>query len=103
MSGPILLASRPLSYWRLHFAIIEAAADWREAPWYGPWNIAIHTLFQDFCPSPFVTITYPQYSVTKDIDSVIPEEDECEDSDDDDEIEGDSENKNCDDAVCCTS
>jgi len=100
MLGPIRLDSRPSSYWRLYFAIIEAAADWREAPWYGPWNIAIHQLFQDFCPPPFVTVTYPQHPVTKDIDSVTPEDDESEDDNSDYEVEGEQKKEDDDDGVC---
>ena len=96
MSQPIPLESRPLNYWRLRFSIAEAAADCREAPWYGPWSIAVQQLFENFCPrhGPFVTITYPQYPVTKDIDSIIPDEDE-------DSGEGeDEDDSDSDDGVC---
>jgi hypothetical protein len=95
MSQSIPLDSRPLNYWRLSFSIAEAAVDCREAPWYGPWSIAIQQLFENFCPYPFVTITYPQYPVTKDVDSIIPDE-EVEDEDNSDgEDEGDSNDEVC--------
>ena len=57
----------------------------------GERHLAIHQLFQDFCPPPFIAITYPQYPVTKDIDSVTPEDDKGEDDDSDDEVEGEHE------------
>jgi hypothetical protein len=54
--------------------------DPREAPWYGPWNIVLQDLFQDFCPPPFCTTTYPH---VEDIDVVDFEEEESDNEMDD--------------------
>jgi hypothetical protein len=86
MSQAIPLGSRLLNYWRLSFSIAEVAADCREAPWYGPWSIAIQQMFKNFCPCLFVTITYPQYPVTKDINSIIPDEEVEDEDESDDEV-----------------
>jgi hypothetical protein len=78
--------------WQLNIAIADAAGDLREAPWYGPWNIVlVEFMFRNFCPSPFVTITYPQFPVTHDADTFNPEDDSYDDDDDDDEDEDDED------------
>jgi hypothetical protein len=76
------LASKPVRYWTIYFAIREAADDPREAPWYGPWNIVLQDLFHGFCVAPFITVTYPQYPVVKNIDSVDPRDDDDDDDSD---------------------
>jgi hypothetical protein len=76
------LASKSPSYWALHLAIAEASKDSREAPWYGPWNIVLNDLFQDFGPSRFFTVTYPQFSLVKDFDAVNSDEEESDEVDD---------------------
>lgn len=64
--------------WHLHVAIADASLDHREAPWYGPRNIVLRDfIFRSFCPRPFLTITYPQFPVSKHVD--------IDDADDDDE------------------
>jgi hypothetical protein len=75
------LCSKPAKYWKLYFAIREAADDPREAPWYGPWNTVLQDLFHDFCVAPLITLTFPQYPVVKNIDSVDAR-DNCDSSDD---------------------
>ena len=74
----VALASKPSRYWTLNLAIAQARNDPREAPWYGPWNIVLQDLFQDFCLSPFYTVTYPQFPLVKDIDVVDSEEEESD-------------------------
>lgn len=76
----ITLGSKPDTYWKLYIAIAEAAADYREAPWYGPWNIVLQATFKDFCVPPYFTITCPQFPVAKDIDTFDPKDNESEDS-----------------------
>jgi hypothetical protein len=77
----ITLDSKAEKYWALYFAISEATADYREAPWYGPWNTVLQDLFQGFCLKGYATVTYPQFPISKDIDTFNPED---EGSDDDD-------------------
>ena len=75
---PLTLASKPPYYWALNLAILQASNDSREAPWYGPWNIVLKNMFQDFCPAKFYTATYPQFPLVKGIDAVDSEEDESD-------------------------
>lgn len=70
--------------WRLHVAISHASSDSREAPWYGAWNLVLQDIiFRSFCQSPYLTITYPQYPVSKDIDTDDADDDNDEDEDED--------------------
>jgi hypothetical protein len=69
--------------WHLHIAISQALSDSREAPWYGAWNIVMRDMIfnpRKFCREPFMTITYPQFPVSKGIDT-----DDAGDDDDEDE------------------
>jgi hypothetical protein len=62
--------SKTLNEWRLHIAIAEAESDTREAPWYGVWDIFLQDfLFFSFCTPPHFTITYPQFPVSKHVDT----------------------------------
>jgi hypothetical protein len=76
---PVVLTSKPPSYWALRLAIAEAREDLREAPWYGPWNIVLQDLFHNFAPWGFFTVTYPQFPLAKEID---PDEDESDEGGD---------------------
>jgi hypothetical protein len=50
--------------------------------YYGPWNIVLKDFFfPGFFPSPYATITYPQFPSTKDIDTFNPEDDKLDDDD----------------------
>jgi len=73
---PITLASKPVNYWILNLAIAQARNDPREAPWYGPWNVVLQQLFQNFCPKGFATATYPQFPLVENIDTVDSDEEE---------------------------
>ena len=74
--------SMPSEEWHLQTTIVDASLDHREAPWYGPWNIVLRDfIFRSFCPRPFLTITYPQFPVSKHVDI------DDADDDDDDEFE----------------
>ena len=58
-----------LNEWHLYIAIKDADTDTREAPWYGPWDIALwNYIFALFCGPPYLTITYPQFPMSKYID-----------------------------------
>ena len=60
----------------LNLTILQARYDTREAPWYGAWNIVLRDMFRDFCPNSkgFFTVTYPQFSLVKNIDAVDSDE-----------------------------
>lgn len=66
--------------WALRLSILNASNDCREAPWYGAWNmVLVKGLFHDFCPKRFYTVTYPQFPLVKDIDTVSDSEEEGSD------------------------
>jgi hypothetical protein len=72
--------------WHLYIAIKDADADTREAPWYGPWDIVLRNyIFALFCGPPYLTITYPQFPVSKHIDTYYPEDDNVQDDEDSDD------------------
>ena len=85
---PSLLASKSSYNWVLNLAVLQASNDSREAPWYGPWNIVLQKMFQDFCPAPFYSATYPQFPLVKDIDVIDSDEEES-----DEELERDSDDQ----------
>jgi hypothetical protein len=67
--------------WQLHVAISHALSDGRESPWYGAWNMVLRDIiFRSFCRAPHMTITYPQYPVSKGVDT-----DDADINDDEDE------------------
>ena len=72
------LASMSPYDWLLKLAVLQASNDPREAPWYGPWNIVLKDMFQDFCPKKreFITATYPQSPLVKDIETVVSDSEE---------------------------
>ena len=72
------LASMSPYDWLLKLAVLQASNDPREAPWYGPWNIVLEDMFQDFCPKKreFITATYPQFPLVKDIETVVSDSEE---------------------------
>lgn len=78
--------------WHLHLAIVDAATDTREAPWYGPWDLVLRNfIFEAFSQPPYITITYPQFPVSRDIDTYDPEDDKIHDGEDsDDDGDGNS-------------
>jgi hypothetical protein len=56
--------------WALHLVIAGALGDSREAPWYGAWNIVLKDiLFESSCLLPLLTVTYPQFPLSKNIDT----------------------------------
>jgi hypothetical protein len=74
--------------WQLHVAISHASSDGREAPWYAAWNMVLRDIiFRSFCRAPHLTITYPQYPVSKGVDT-----DDADINDDEDEEEDRTEN-----------
>ena len=76
MSVRDLKSQAPLD-WALALSIAEASQDSREAPWYGPWNMILHYLFQGVPPDKgWFTVTYPQFPVDKYIDTAEEESDE---------------------------
>ena len=71
--------SKTLYEWRLHIAIAEAESDTREAPWYGAWDIVLRDfLFLSFCTPPYLTITYPQFPVSKHVDTNNADDYDCD-------------------------
>jgi hypothetical protein len=84
--------------WALHLAIAEALGDSREAPWYGAWNIVLKDiLFESFCLPPLLTVTYPQFPLSKNIDTHNLEDDKISDADDSDDDESDDDDDDDDD------
>jgi hypothetical protein len=81
MPGSLTIASKPPSFWALNLTILQASSVPREAPWYGAWNIVLKEMFQEFCPRKFNTVTYPQFPLVKDIDTVDISASEDEESD----------------------
>jgi hypothetical protein len=79
---PVVLTSKPPGYWLLHLAIAAASNDSREAPWYGPWNIVLQDLFHAFGPQEFFTVTYLQFPLVKEIDTVDSDEEESDEGSD---------------------
>ncbi|KIM73157.1 hypothetical protein PILCRDRAFT_15471 [Piloderma croceum F 1598] len=86
MDVPFTFASLPEKDWNLLVAIADATEDSREAPWYGPWYLVLRDcIFDRFCKPPFLTITYSQYPVSKDIDTYDSEDNtDADDNDTDD-------------------
>jgi hypothetical protein len=78
--------------WVLHLAIAEALGDSREAPWYGAWNIVLKDIiFESFCLPPLLTVTCPQFPLSKNIDTHDLEDDKIVDEDDSDDDEWDDD------------
>lgn len=80
--------TKTFNEWCLHISIAEAQSDTREAPWYGPWDIVLRDfLFSSFCKPPYFAITYPQFPVSKhiDTDNADDYDDDCDDGYDDDD------------------
>ena len=76
MSARDLQSQTPF-YWALALSIAEASQNSREAPWYGPWNMVLHDLFQGVpAAKGWFTVTYPQYPVDKYLDTAEEESDE---------------------------
>src|SRR5258708_26505594 len=74
--------------WVLHLAIAEALGDSREAPWYGAWNIVLKDIiFESFCLPPLLTVTCPQFPLSKNIATRDLEDDKIVDEDDSDDSE----------------
>lgn len=81
------VAPKTSNEWHLHIAIADAGLDRREPPWYGPWNIVLRDfIFLSFCQPPYMTITYPQFPVSKYVDA-----NDADDEDDEFEIKSDDE------------
>ena len=84
LPNPLTLDSKSELGWQLHLSIADASGDKREAPWYGPWCIVLNNfLFRNFCPRGYLTVTYPQFPLTKDVDTYNPEDENIEDDDTD--------------------
>lgn len=82
--------SKTATEWALHLAIADALGDSREAPWYGAWNIVLKDiLFESFCLLPLLTVTCPQFPLSKNIDTYNPEDNKIIDDDDSDDDEDD--------------
>jgi hypothetical protein len=80
--------SKTLNEWRLHIAISQAQSDTREAPWYGPWDIILRDfLFSPFCKPPYFTITYPQFPVSKNVDTDNADDNDYDYYDDEDSLQ----------------
>lgn len=87
MAQPLTFRSKSTYQWKLHLSIIDADNDAREAPWYAAWDLVLRDqIFANFCGPPYFTVTYPQFPVSKHIDTYHPADDIIgDDSDDDDD------------------
>jgi hypothetical protein len=68
----------------LAFSIAFARLENKEAPWYGTWNIVVmQKLFRRFCKPPCSTVTFPQLSLTHDVDTYEDDVDAHQDNESD--------------------
>ncbi|KAF8231473.1 hypothetical protein L208DRAFT_1398803 [Tricholoma matsutake] len=77
--------------WNFHLSILNADDDTREAPWYAAWDLVLRDqIFANFCQPPYFTVTYPQFPVSRHIDTYHLADDIIDDEggSDDDEDDG---------------
>jgi hypothetical protein len=76
MAQLFTLQSKSPNQWNLHLSILNADNDTREAPWYAAWNLVLQEqIFANFCQPPYLTVTYPQFPVSRHIDTYHPADD----------------------------
>jgi len=93
MAQLFTLQSMSQNQWNLHLSILSADNDTREAPWYAAWNLVLQQIFANFCQPPYLTVTYPQFLVSRHIDTYHPSDDIIDgegDSGDEDDDDGES-------------